>query len=87
MYSQKGQQEKLHFNFFFSPEKLTRLFLSNEVKPSADHKTEVQIFDNLFPHDILDKHVEERRRLPRFPAKTDACSRAHTSCMRKISFS
>ena len=45
MYSQKGQQEKLHFNFFFSPEKLTRLFLSNEVKPSPDHKTEVQIFD------------------------------------------
>lgn len=64
-----------------------RLFLLNEVKPSPDHKTEVQIFDNLFPHAILDKHVEERRRLPRFPAKTDACSRAHTSCMRKISFS
>ena len=87
MYSQKGQQEKLHFNFFFSPEKLTRLFLSNEVKPSPDRKTEVQTFDNLFPHDILAKHVEVRRRLPRFPAKTDACSRARTSYIRKISFS
>ena len=86
MYSQKGHQEKLHFNFL-SPEKLTRLFLLNEVKPSSDHKTEVQTLDNLFPHDILAKHVEERRRLPRFPAKTDACLRAHTSYIRKISFS
>ena len=82
MYSQKGHQEKLHFNFL-SPEKLTRLFLL----PSPDHKTEVQTFDNLFPHDILAKHVEEGRRLPHFPAKTDACSRAHTSYIRKISFS
>ena len=37
------------FNVLFSPERLSQLFLSKEVKPSLDHKMiKLLTFDNLF---------------------------------------
>ena len=61
------------FISLFSPEKLTRLFLLNEVKPSFDPKViRLQTFDNLIisvTTAFLLKPVVESRRLSRFPAK------------------
>ena len=61
------------FISLFSPEKLTRLFLLKEVKPSSDPKViRLQTFDNLIisvTTAFLLKPVVESRRLSRFPAK------------------
>ena len=61
------------FISLFSPEKLTRLFLLKEVKPSSDPKViRLQTFDNLIisvTTAFLLKPVVESRRISRFPAK------------------
>ena len=61
------------FISLFSSEKLTRLFLLKEVKPSSDPKViRLQTFDNLIisvTTAFLLKPVVESRRLSRFPAK------------------
>ena len=45
-----GTPEIFIFLFFFLPQKLTRLFLSKEVKPSSDPKIiKLFTFDYLFP--------------------------------------
>ena len=74
-----GTLESFIFLFFFSPERLTRLFsLKEDIKPFPDRKMiNLPIFDNFFrPYDILAK---TRSRMTTAIMNDAGCSCARTT--------
>ena len=73
---------KTSFYSFFSPEKLVRLFILKEVKPSPDNKLiRLLTFDNLFPplYDMLAKTRSGSTTAISFSLQNKAGSRVSTN--------